>query len=197
MQIYTRFKDLKLAMPSTGGFAIDSQALGHLLSLVEERRPKKILELGSGASTVWLGYLCQSFGGQLVTLDHLPEYLDLTRTAVERHGLYGQVDCRLAPLEPVESSGDTYNWYTPASLTGLSDIDLVLIDGPPAATGPKARYPALPQIIDLLAPNATVILDDAHRQEEADIIEEWLLEFPYFKQIEIGTSRLAVLERRA
>src|SRR5699024_9512133 len=44
IQIYTRFKDLKLPMPSTGGFAIDSQALGHLLALVEERRPNKILD---------------------------------------------------------------------------------------------------------------------------------------------------------
>lgn len=197
VQIYARFKDLKLPMPSTGGFAIDSQALGHLLSLVEERRPKKILELGSGASTIWLGYLCQSFGGELVTLDHLEGYLDLTRTAVDRHGLQDHVESRLAPLEPVESAGDTYNWYALASLNDLSDIDLVLIDGPPAATGPKARYPALPYIIDLLAPYATVILDDAHRQEEADIVEEWLREFPDFRQIEVGTSRLAVLERTA
>lgn len=195
VQIYTRFKDLKLPMPSTGGFAIDSQALGHLLSLVDERRPKKILELGSGASTIWLGYLCQAFGAELVTLDHLEEYLNLTQTAVERHGLNEQVESRLAPLEPVESAGDTYNWYSLASLNDLSDIDVVLIDGPPAATGPKARYPALPYIIDLLAPHATVILDDAHRQEEADIIEDWLREFPDFKQIEVGTSRLAVLER--
>lgn len=197
VQIYTRFKDLKIPMPNTGGFAIDSQALGHLLSLVEERRPKKILELGSGASTIWLGYLCQSFGGELVTLDHLEGYLDLTRTAVDRHGLHDHVESRLAPLEPVESAGDTYNWYSLASLNDLSDIELVLIDGPPAATGPKARYPALPYIIDLLAPHATVILDDAHRQEEADIIEEWLHVFPDFRQIEVGTSRLAVLERTA
>ena len=197
IQIYTRFKDLKLPMPSTGGFAIDSQALGHLLSLVEDRRPNKILELGSGASTVWLGYLCQSFGSKMVTLDHLEGYLDLTRTAVERHELKEHVECRLAPLEPVESSGDTYNWYSPAALNDLSDIDVVLIDGPPAATGPKARYPALPQIIDLLAPDATVILDDAHRQEETAIVDEWLREFPDFKQIEVGTSRLAVLERTA
>jgi len=132
-----------------------------------------------------------------VTLDHLEGYLDLTRTAVDRHGLNDHVESRLAPLEPVESAGDTYNWYSLASLNDLSDIDLVLIDGPPAATGPKARYPALPYIIDLLAPHATVILDDAHRQEEADIVEEWLREFPDFRQIEVGTSRLAVLERTA
>ena len=133
----------------------------------------------------------------MVTLDHLEGYLDLTRTAVERHELKDHVECRLAPLEPVESSGDTYNWYSPAALNDLSDIDVVLIDGPPAATGPKARYPALPQIIDLLAPDATVILDDAHRQEETAIVDEWLREFPDFKQIEVGTSRLAVLERTA
>lgn len=196
LQIFARFKDLKLALPSTGGFAIDSQALAHLLSLVEERRPKKILELGSGTSTVWLGYLCQEFGGTLVTVDHLEQYLELTRTAVNRHELQPQVESRLAPLEEVTHGDDTYNWYAPSQLNDLADIDLVLIDGPPAATGPQARYPALPQIIDFLAPHATVILDDAHRQEEADIIDAWLTEFPDFKQIEVGTSRLAVIERK-
>src|SRR5699024_10774383 len=103
IQIYTRFKDLKLPMPSTGGVAIDAQAHDHLLSIIEDRQPNNMLELESGASTVWLGYLCQSFVSKKVTLDHIESYLDLTRTEVERHELKEHVECRLAPLEPVES----------------------------------------------------------------------------------------------
>lgn len=195
-QIYARFPELKLPMPSTGGFAIDAQALGHLISLVEERRPRRILELGSGSSTIWFGYLTKLLGGQVVTLDHLDDYLARTQTAVERHGLNDRVECRLAPLEQIDCDGSEFQWYSYDALKDLSDIDFVLIDGPPAATGPQARYPALPQIIELLAPQATVILDDAHRDEEAKIVAEWQRQFPDFKQIESGTSRLAVLERQ-
>lgn len=195
-QIYSRFPETKLPMPSTGGFAIDSQALAHLIALVEDRRPKRILELGSGTSTIWLGYLAQRFGGQVVTLDHLEGYLELTRTAVNRHGLSDRVECRLAPLEKVETDGEQYSWYALSALGDLDDVDLVVIDGPPAATGPKARYPALPNIMELLAPHATVILDDAHRKDESDIVDSWLSTFPNFEHIEHGTSRLAVLERK-
>lgn len=194
-QIYSRFPEFKLPMPSTGGFAIDSQALAHLIALVEEREPKRILELGSGTSTIWLGYLAKRYGGKVVTLDHLEEYLNLTRTAVTRHDLVGQVECRFAPLEKVDVDGELYPWYSLHAFEGLNNIDLVVIDGPPAATGPKARYPALPNIVKLLAPNTTVILDDAHRQDEIDIVDAWLSKFSDFEQIEGGTSRLAVLER--
>lgn len=194
-QIYSRFSELKLPMPSTGGFAIDAQALAHLIALVEEREPKRILELGSGTSTIWLGYLAKRYGGKVVTLDHLEEYLNLTRTAVTRHDLVDHVECRFAPLEKVDVDGELFAWYTMDALEGLDNIDLLVIDGPPAATGPNARYPALPNIVQLLAPNTTVILDDAHRRDETDIIDAWLRKFSDFEQIEGGTSRLAVLAR--
>lgn len=196
LHLSSHFSDKKLPMPSTGGFALDPQALAHLISLVKERRPQRILELGSGTSTIWLGYLCRSLGSKLVTLDHLEEYLDLTRTAVDRHHLNAQVECRLAPLEKLECESTFYHWYSPEAFTGLSEIDMVLIDGPPASTGKKARYPALPNIIDILATNATVVLDDAHREDERAIIESWQEQFIEFTEIEHGTSRLGVLERR-
>ena len=190
------FMDKKLPVPSTGGFAMDAQALAHLVSLVEERRPQRILELGSGTSSLWLGYLCRSFGSKLVTIDHLDEYIELTRNALTRHHLNEQVETRLAPLELVQLQGTDYNWYAVEALEGLSELDMVLVDGPPAATGEMARYPALPLIIDRLAPNATIILDDAHRKDEANIVASWIRAYPNFCEIERGTSRLAVLERK-
>lgn len=196
-QIYSRFSATKLPMPSTGGFAIDAQALAHLISLAEERKPRRILELGSGTSTIWLGYLCREFGGSLVTLDHLEKYLAATQTAVDRHNLNHQVEGRLAPLQKINCDGTSFNWYALEALNDLSDIDMLVVDGPPAATGPQARYPSLPMLIDRLATNATVVLDDAHRRDELKIVEEWEASFPEFTRIENGTSRLAVLERKA
>lgn len=196
VHLSSHFSDKKLPMPSTGGFALDPQALAHLISLVTERRPQRILELGSGTSTIWLGYLCRSLGSKLITLDHLEEYLELTRTAVDRHHLNAQVECRLAPLEELEYESTFYRWYSPKAFAGLSEIDMVVIDGPPASTGKKARYPALPYIIDILAANATVVLDDAHREDERAIIESWQEVFTEFTEIEHGTSRLGILERR-
>jgi predicted O-methyltransferase YrrM len=195
VHIYQQYPEVKLPMPSTGGWAIDSQALAHMLALIEECQPQRILELGSGTSTIWAGYLCRKFGGKIVTLDHLEHYLNLTRTAVDRHQLNDVIESRLAPLHPTDCHGRTFNWYSTDSLQDLQDIDMVIIDGPPAATGPQARYPALPKVWEFLAPNATIILDDAHRQDEAEIVESWLSEYPDFEEIEHGTSRLAVLQR--
>lgn len=195
--IYQQYPEVKLPMPSTGRWAIDSQALAHMIALIEERKPRRILELGSGTSTIWIGYLCKRYGGKLVTLDHLDEFLNLTRTAVDRHRLTAVVDSRLAPLEPLEHHGKAFNWYATESFKDLSDIDMLVIDGPPASTGPQARYPALPRVLEHLAPNVTVILDDAHREDEAKIVASWLTDYPDFQEIEQGTSRLAVLQRTA
>ncbi len=54
-------------------------------------------------------------------------------------------------------------------------IDLLVVDGPPAyaAGHGLARYPALPVLCDLLAPRATVILGDAERPGEQEVLRRW------------------------
>ncbi|NWN89635.1 MAG: class I SAM-dependent methyltransferase [Micrococcaceae bacterium] len=197
LQIFSRFSDLKLPMPSTGGWALDARSLAHLISIFEEKRPQRILELGSGTSTVWLAYLCRLYGGKVVALDHLEEYLDQTRGTLKDHGLDSFVDARLAPLEEVSRDRGSYKWYALGALEDVENIDMVLVDGPPATTGKNARFPALPNVIDRLAPDATVILDDAHRPEEADIVDLWQSQFPEFTRQVLDTPRIAVLNRNA
>jgi hypothetical protein len=76
-------------------------------------------------------------------------------------------------------------WYDQTALeTGIDSalggaaIELLVVDGPPAyAQGHGlARYPALPVLHDRLAPSATIILDDAERPGEREIIRRWQLE---------------------
>src|SRR5699024_341593 len=120
LQIYSRFTDTKLPMPSTGGWALDARSLAHLIALFEEKRPQRILEIGSGTSTIWLADLCQSFGGKVVTLDHLEKYLNQTRAAIRSHGLENYVDARFAPLEETRCGEASYKWYSQEALADLS-----------------------------------------------------------------------------
>lgn len=161
-------------MPSSGDYALNPTDLLELLFLVRTRRPRLVLELGSGTSTIWLAYVLEQTGGRLISLDHDPEYASRTRAALLAHGLTGVAEVRDAPLAPVELDGRSYSWYDPAVLEDLDDIDFLLVDGPPAAVGPDSRYPALPVAGPRLAAQATIVFDDANRKDEQAAIDRWL-----------------------
>ncbi len=197
LQLYPRTVSSGIPMPPTGGFALDAHSLLHLLHLVRSKRPTRIVEIGSGTSTIWVGHLCQELGIEMVSIDHLESYAKKTRDGLERHGLSGTVDLRLAPLQALEVEGETFNWYDIDAFSDLQDVDLLLIDGPPKATGPRARFPALPVLRDRLSPEATIILDDTNRKDEADILDSWRTHFPEFIPRDQGLSRLGVLTRGA
>jgi predicted O-methyltransferase YrrM len=180
-------------MPSSGDFALNPTDLLDLMHLVRLRRPRLVLELGSGTSSVWLGYALQKYGGRLVSLDHDPGYARQTRALVAAHGLDEVVEVREAPLRELAANGKTYRWYDVEALDDLADIDLLLVDGPPAATGPDARYPALPVLAEKLAGTATVILDDSNRPDEREAVQNWIREVPGLTEEERLLGRHAVL----
>ncbi|GAA0475363.1 hypothetical protein Aca07nite_14280 [Actinoplanes capillaceus] len=160
-------------MPSSGDFALNPTGLLELLHLIRTRKPRLVLELGSGTSSVWIAYVLEKSGGKLVSLDHEPGYANRTRQALTAHGLTKVATVRDAPLAPVNIEGRDYPWYDPEALADLHDIDFVLIDGPPAAVGADARYPALHMIEKRLADRATVVFDDAGRPDEQAALAAW------------------------
>ena len=68
-------------------------------------------------------------------------------------------------------------WYDPAFLGEIGSTDVIIVDGPPGATGPDARYPAVPMIAPKLTPGSLIFLDDTLRESERDIAERWETEF--------------------
>src|SRR5690606_10445060 len=73
-------------MPPSGKTALNPTGLLQLCALVERLRPKLVLELGSGTSSVWLGYMLERHGGRLVTVDHHAAFAAETRARLQRHG---------------------------------------------------------------------------------------------------------------
>ena len=160
-------------MPSSGDYALNPTDLLELLHLIRVRQPRRVLELGSGTSSVWIAYVLEQSGGRLISLDHDAEYARRTRAVLTAHGLTEVAEVRDAPLTPVTIEGRDYPWYDPEALADLHDIDFVLIDGPPAAVGADARYPALHVIEKRLADRATIVFDDAGRKDEQAAMAAW------------------------
>jgi predicted O-methyltransferase YrrM len=160
-------------MPSSGHWAISPTGLLDVLHLIEQKQPKVVLEIGSGTSTIWMAYALEKLGGRLVSVDHDPGYAERTRTLLRAHGLDGVAEVRLAALRPLTVHGEEFQWYDTDALADVNDIDLLLVDGPPGATGPIARYPAVPVLLDRLSSTAAVVLDDMVRQDEQEVVRRW------------------------
>ncbi|HEY8453874.1 MAG: class I SAM-dependent methyltransferase [Micromonosporaceae bacterium] len=184
-------------MPPSGQWALDPSGLLELLSRVPRDRPSLVLELGSGTSTVWLAYALERSGGRLVSVDHDPGYGQRTRDLLERHELSKVAEVRDAPLREVTVGGQERRWYDPTAFADVAGVDLLFIDGPPGATGPLARYPALPLLLPRLAPEALVVLDDAHRPDEQETVRRWLAEVDGLSPVPATVGTVAVLRYRA
>jgi hypothetical protein len=76
---------------------------------------------------------------------------------------------------------------------GLSEIPMLVVDGPPRATGAAARYPAFPLLQSVLAQKATIVLDDADRPDEEEIVSRWLADCSTLTRDSTIHTRQAVL----
>lgn len=182
------------SLPMMSGWALDAVSLERLIEAVLEHRPRTIVECGSGVSTVWLAYAAREFGGKVVALEHKEKFAEQTRDDLRRHGLLDVADVRLAPLEDIEFDGQVFPWYCKEAWRDLSGIDMLLVDGPPKATGPRARYPALPALGSSLSNGCVVVFDDINRKDEKEILDSWLEAYPKLgKPVAIG-DRTVLME---
>lgn len=208
-QLYTQLESLswlqrqlsiKGNLPPLRGWPTSPDFLLTLHTWILKKKPKVIVETGSGASTLVIAdALRQNGSGKLISLEHLQFYADKTRQTLLDENLTAWVDLRVNQLEAW--NGEHLNpsdadkpsrWYA-LNLHNINNIDLLIVDGPPGNTCLFARYPALPAFFDRLSPNAEVWMDDANRQEEKDITEEWAKRYGFEMEIiplEKGMSRL-------
>jgi predicted O-methyltransferase YrrM len=167
-------------LPWTEG-AIRPAALVAVLNEIAFAERRRIVELGSGVSSIVIGRLLAQRGGKLTALEHDPDWAALVRRQVERERLQDFVDVVVSSLEPHHASWSGAPWYPLDSVALLpGGISLLLIDGPPGyGEGmTHSRYPALPALVDRLAADAVVFLDDADREPEREIIARWAEEVP-------------------
>lgn len=167
--------------------------------LLGERR--RVLELGSGASTILLARLLGQRGGTLEAVEHDDHWAAWVTAQLERESLGGVARVTRAALEPSPRAAGDLHWYATDALALVLDrgpFDLLIVDGPPAHEKgyELARYPALGALADGVTQDAVVILDDIVRVGEAAVLDRWEAETA-FRFVRHEVQGIAVGRRAA
>jgi uncharacterized SAM-dependent methyltransferase len=128
-----------------------------------------IVECGSGNSSVFAARALAHYGspGRIHSIDHDPRWANQTCDAIAAEHLQPWANVICAPLVD--------NWYDRTLLPRVRDIDLLIVDGPPAhERGTEtARQAALDEFSMYIQPGATVLLDDTRRRGERIVPAAW------------------------
>ena len=170
--------DIKGAIPPFPhqGFEITGEEAVFLFHLIRRQRPKLIMELGSGSSTVLFAAALRANGsGRIISIEHDAAHVKHTAALLEQAELSDRVQLVAAPLADLSLNGRTFQWYDLDShLKTLGEkVDLLFVDGPPGKVQSLSRFPALPMLLPHLSPRAIVVVDDGAREDEVKMVELW------------------------
>lgn len=173
------------------GWPVSMDFALYLIELIEFNDYDLIVEFGSGLSTAIIAKAITRKAVRrqgkkpvdFVSFDHLEHYYEQTHTRLEQAGLIHAVQLVLAPLQDWQApDGNTQPYYScQTTLAALGKKHaaagqrmLVIVDGPPAATGKHARYPAGPLMLEHFAGvHIDLLLDDYVREDEKEIAQRW------------------------
>lgn len=181
----------RVPYPSFGGWAIDGDCARQFVTKILTDQPQSIVELGSGLSTILAGQALDRVGadGRVISLEHDERWAVQTRRLVEQHGVSHRCVILHAPLVETTVDGQTFQWYDLSTVELPETVELILVDGPPKATGPRARYPSLPMLYDRLSVGGTVLIDDASRPDEREAVAMWGVKYPALSVTYLSNSK--------
>lgn len=147
------------------GWSIGRKGAAKILELLDAQKPKLLLDVGSGLSTILMAAWAADNDAVVVSLEHERKYADQTQKYLNKYNL--TADLRINQLKETEH-GFFYDTELP------DGIDFALIDGPPGTIGREGTFYS---IYPHLNPNFLVILDDAQRKHESEMLEQWKRDF--------------------
>ncbi len=152
------------------GWSADVPYLEELCRLVSHTQGA-ILECGSGVTTLLLAALTEAARRPVHVFEHLPDWHERLHRDLSRLGAPA-VDLRCLPLV----SYGAFDWYRRPLLPPGTLFSLVVCDGPPGQTR-GGRYGLLEVMGDHLADECVILLDDAERESEQQVVHRWKKRF--------------------
>jgi predicted O-methyltransferase YrrM len=189
-----RHLDSDRLLPPLHGWAVSPDFARHLLALIEARDYDLVVEFGSGTSTVLVSLALQRDARRgrkgvprLLSFEHDKDYHRQTTALLQAAGVAGVGTLVHARLRPwTAGDGRHFRFYDCDDALAAAAAQtaegrqrlLVIVDGPPAATGAHARYPALPLLLAHFArARFDLLIDDYKRSDEKEMVRMWLDEF--------------------
>ena len=160
--------------PPPTGWAASSDVLVALVRESRANHPVRVVELGSGVSTlVMANELARVGQGTLVSIDHDDVFASRTRDMIDAAGLPDLAEVRVASLAVQEIGGSDGLWYDKTLLEDLEQVSLLFVDGPPGMLSPGIRRSALDFFWPRMARHGRIVFDDAYRTDEKAFIDRW------------------------
>jgi hypothetical protein len=149
-----------------------------------------IIECGTGVTTILLAILSERRNIGVWSLEHSVEWQTRIAQVLAKNGIAPARIC----LSPLIEYGE-FVWYEPPLAQLPDEFSLVICDGPPGSTK-GGRYGLLPVLGDRLPAGSTILLDDAGRPGELQVIKRWEQEVGFETEL-TGTStrQFAVMRR--
>lgn len=170
-------------IPFTGS-SLRPFCMVHMVNDIIVNNRKKIIEFGSGISTIIIGRLIKknNLNTTLLSIEHNESWVALLNELLKKEGLSDFVKVVWAPLTQCNLALESNHWYDLDIVRKAlenNSFDMVIVDGPPAwePSKEKARYPALPFMREYLSDKASIYLDDADRAGEHSILQLWQNKF--------------------
>ena len=172
------------------GWPISQDIALFLIQKIERNRYDLIIEFGSGTSTVLFAQALKSLeaagaqpsGRKIVTFEHNEKYFGQTLQTLTSQNLDKYVELVHAPLVKYTYEENEFMYYDcgqkfealKAESQQSKPSILLFVDGPPGATGPLARFPGLPHLLQQFSDHKIdLVLDDYYRADEKAIVEKW------------------------
>ena len=148
---------------------IGESAFRLISQLIRDRGYRSLVEFGSGASTArWILEFPEM---SITSIEHDAEFLNHTRQKLHPLAWGATLDLQYRALTWKIIGGRPFLTYETPSLPG--EIGIVLVDGPPGRTQ-RGREACLYYCYDALAIGGTLVLDDADRPNERQIVRNWM-----------------------
>lgn len=174
------------------GWCITETAFEAICEVLSRKRPRCIVEFGSGPSSI---RLAQRFPGtEILSIEHDWEHLARIRRLAEPHLLGTSLWFSLRPLTWQRQLGGWFRSYRPGVFP--QQVDAVIIDGPPFYCF-RGREACFHQVVANLPVGAVVILDDYSRPAERLADTNWELAYPgQFQTQELRVGHALCVKQR-
>lgn len=169
-------------------WALPLDVLEWLEKFITDNNIKKIIECGSGLSTIFLGEMKKrKIIEHSLSLEHDDSWYNYLLERLQEKGLCDYTDLQLTPIKEQECLNSLRNWYDISQIQPFT-TDLIIVDGPPGESMILARYPAPYLLKDFIQPGCWILIDDYYREQENHIVKLWCEELPIsiYQTINIG-----------
>ena len=170
-----------------GPMTLAPTRLQYIVSELEARRPRRVLEVGSGSSTPVIAALAKLYGFEFYSLENFAGSAEYVEGLLQRMDLERYVRLIVCGFRRrYYPDGRAYWWYDLDVASFGGSIDMVLIDGPMGTL--VGRNGTVPEVRAYLSPDCLILLDDAIRSHEKNCVSEWQ---SYFGGLICATSPTA------